>query len=129
MPTKKYFNKKVEYDGRKFDSIAERDRYQYLVLLQKAGEIRELKCQPRFDLHTPQRNLFTNQIGKDIVKVATYVADFTYEEIVYVGNVPSWVMVVEDVKGAKTAIYKLKKKWMKLEYGIEIREVVRGRVV
>lgn len=128
MPTK-YYNKKVEYDGRKFDSIAERDRYKYLVLLQKAGEIRGLSCQQRFDLHTPQRNLFTEQIGKDIVKVCTYVADFVYEEIVYVDKMPSWVMVVEDVKGQRTAVYKLKKKWMKFEYGIDIREIVRGRVV
>ena len=33
-----------------------------------------------------------------------------------------WADTVEDAKGFHTAMYKLKKRWMKLEYGIEIRE-------
>ena len=52
------------------------------------------------------------------VKVCTYIADFTYEEL---GGV-----VVEDVKSEftrKDPVYRLKNKLMKACHGIDIREV------
>lgn len=54
------------------------------------------------------------QTGQRVV-VCTYRADFTYWE--------SGVFVVEDVKGFRTELYLLKRKWLELEYGLKIREV------
>jgi len=47
--------------------------------------------------------------------VTTYVADFRYKN-------KEGKEVVEDVKGFKTAIYRLKKKLVKAYYGISILE-------
>jgi hypothetical protein len=49
------------------------------------------------------------------VKVCTYRADFTYLE--------GGRLVVEDAKGWRTEMYLLKRKWLKLEYGLDVREV------
>jgi hypothetical protein len=85
-----------------------------------AGEIRNLELQPRFDLH----------VGGE--KVATYVADFRYHELVstaardYAGGRmvdEVWRDVIEDVKGALTPVYRMKKKHFEAEYRIAIREV------
>ena len=50
----KYGNRKAKanIDGKDvtFDSVVERDRYNYLALLQKAGEISDLGIQYRFEL-------------------------------------------------------------------------------
>ena len=100
----KYNAKKTEVDGFVFDSKKESRRYQELVLLEKDGEIDELQCHPKFPI-------FVN--GE---KVCTYIADFRYLDI------QKNAYIVEDVKGVKTAIYRLKKKLMKAANGIEIRE-------
>lgn len=54
-----------------------------------------------------------SRYGREIV----YVADFTYFDK------EKGVPVVEDVKGMRTAVYKLKKRLMAERYGIEIAEV------
>ena len=100
----KYNAKKTEIDGFVFDSKKEARRYQDLTLLERAGEITELECQPKFPIYVNQE------------KVCTYIADFRYLDI------KENAYIVEDVKGVKTAIYRLKKKLMKAAYGIEIRE-------
>ncbi len=85
------------------DSLAE---YRRLLVLQaeaKWGRIQHLQCQRRFTLHA---------MGGG--KVCTYVADFVYMR--------NGVRIVEDSKGMRTAMYKLKCKWMLLEYGITILE-------
>ena len=48
--------------------------------------------------------------------VAWYEADFSY-------RTPDGELVIEDVKGVRTAMYKLKKLWMKLQYDTDIVEV------
>jgi hypothetical protein len=51
--------------------------------------------------------------------IFTYVADFSY-----VDNVPPHPMtVVEDVKGFRTPLYRLKKKLIEAQYGIAITEI------
>lgn len=92
-------------DGIKFRSKAEAKRYGELKLLEKAGEIRHLELQPAFPLTAHDR------------KLATYVADFRYQQ--------NGAVIVEDVKGMLTPMYRLKKKWVQLQYGIEITEVSR----
>ena len=68
----KFRNKKVQIDRYVFDSIAEGKRYRELALLEKAGEITDLKLQPKFLL---QDSFKKN--GKTYRKVE-YIADFMY---------------------------------------------------
>ena len=68
----KYRNKKVIVENYVFDSIAESRRYKELKLLLKAGEISDLKLQPRFLL---QDSFKKN--GKTYRKIE-YIADFSY---------------------------------------------------
>ena len=103
----KYGNKRAESrDGHVFPSKRERDRYEELKLLERAGEITDLRLQPKFGLRGLKGGL-----------VGMYVADFEYRE--------HGVKVIEDVKSrpTRTAVYRLKAKLMKDNYGVEIREV------
>ena len=104
----KYKNKKVWLDGFTFDSKAEARGYLELRLLERAGEIRKLELQKKYVLIPKQ----------DGERAVTYVADFVYEEAYQNG----WREVVEDVKGCKTEVYRLKKKLMLHMLGIRIRE-------
>ena len=71
-------------------------------MLERAGEISELSLQPKFDLII------------NGCKIGFYKADFKYEE--------NGKVVIEDVKGMLTPVYKLKKKMMKAIYNIDIFE-------
>ena len=103
----KYHNQKTTYDGIQFDSKKEANRYQELLLLERAGLISDIECQPRYDLVVN-----THKLG-------FYRADFRYREVV------TDMVMVEDVKSpaTRTAVYQLKKKLMKALYSIEIKEV------
>jgi hypothetical protein len=98
----KYGAEKVELEGMKFDSRKEAKRYTDLRLMEKAGDIANLKRQVPYELVVA----FT--------LIATYKADFVY--------LKDGKEVVEDVKGYKTEIYKIKKKLMKACHGIEVLE-------
>lgn len=103
----KYGNVPCEVDGEKFQSTKEARRWGELRLMEKNGLISDLKRQVPFSLHAP-----------NMVKVATYYADMTYIE--------NGELVVEDVKSPPTRkkeTYRIKKRWMKAEYGIEIMEI------
>jgi hypothetical protein len=102
----KYRNRKVVVDGITFDSGREAVHYFELTVRLAAGEIRHLRCQPRFDLHAPNG-----------AKVASYVADFSYVDV------STGQTVVEDVKGFRTRHYRQKKKHVEAEYGITVVEV------
>ena len=105
MRRSKYGNIKTVVDGRIFASKREAARYQELRLLQRAGKIRDLQCQPAFGCVVNQHI------------VCTYIADFQYFDV------EKGKTVTEDVKGVKTAIYRLKKKLVLACGGIEIQEV------
>ena len=98
----KYRNKKTQVDMYVFDSIAESKRYKELALLQKAGEIRNLELQPRFLLQDSFR-----KNGKTYRKIE-YIADFQYIEKVKI--------IIEDVKGKETEVFKLKRKLFEYRY-------------
>ena len=85
-----------------FDSQREYRRWRELFAQQQAGRISGLRRQVPFKLHV------------NGIAICRYVADLVYVE--------NGQRVVEDVKGRKTAMYLLKRKWMLAEYGIEIRE-------
>lgn len=93
MTRLKYGNRKVELDGEKFDSIAERDRWASLRLMERAGEIQSLRRQVRFPLS-----------GADGTRVCDYIADFVYRR--------DGVVVIEDVKGVVTDAFRIKAKLM-----------------
>lgn len=97
--TNKYRNKKVIIDGVKFDSMAEGKRYQELKLLERAGHISHLSLQPQ---HTLQASYTDAQGVKH--RAITYKADFRY------WDADKQVMIIEDVKGVLTDVYKIKKK-------------------
>lgn len=103
----KFGNTKVERNGQTFDSKLEARRYQALELMQKAGEIRDLKPQVEFEI----------RIGG--VLVCAYVADAVYWDCI------KNCEVVEDCKSkaTRTRLYRLKKKLMAAVRGIEITEV------
>lgn len=112
----KYKNKKTEVDGMVFDSIKEANRWLELKLLEKAGEISDLKRQVKYTL------IPTQKIGGKVVeRECYYLADFEYMQ--------SGEKIVEDVKGyrdsrtAAYAKYVIKRKLMLERYGIRIREV------
>jgi hypothetical protein len=94
----KWGNVPTVVDGIRFASKAEAKRYGELKLAERAGEIVNLRRQPRFALTV------------DGQKYATYVGDFAYQE----GRKPR--LVVEDVKGVETATFKLKWKLAKALY-------------
>jgi len=93
---------KTVVDGRTFDSKREAARYEALRGDQRAGRISGLRLQVRIPLKAGG------------VIVARYVADFVY--------VRGGRQVIEDCKGMRTAMYRLKRKWIKAQYGIEILE-------
>lgn len=119
----KYYAKRVEYDGIVFDSKKEMHRYLELKILEKSGEITDLKRQVKFVLIPEQREISTETYtkgpkkgqakpGKVIEKECAYYADFCYK---YGAN-----YVVEDVKGIMTKDFIIKRKLMLSVYGIRI---------
>lgn len=97
-------------DGIVFHSKTEKDRYEYLRLLEKAKEISDLQRQPRFNLE------FSCSCGSIRVmagaKVSHYTADFSYVE--------KGIQVIEDVKAYATEQAKLR---------IRVFEAVSGKKV
>ena len=105
----KYNAKKTVIDGIKFDSKKEAARYEVLKGLELVGKIDRLELQPRFVLMDGFR-----YEGKAIRKIE-YVADFLYRDL------STCELIVEDVKGVKTDVYKLKKKLFLKHYGNEYK--------
>jgi len=102
----KYSNTRTVVDNLTFASKREATRYSELKLLQRAGEIKDLKLQVPFIL----QSAFTDYTGKH-QQAITYVADFMYLDTKY----PE-IFTVEDSKGYKTDVYDLKKKWFLYKY-------------
>lgn len=107
----KYGNRAVEVDGLRFDSQKEAYRWQELKLLERTGAIKDLQRQVPFEIIPAQYD----DKGKLAERKTVYIADFVYVE--------NGEMVVEDTKGVRTDVYKLKKKLMRHVYGIEVKEV------
>lgn len=108
----KFFSERVTTDAGTFDSMREARRFYELQLLERAGEISDLKRQVAFELIPAQRD----EGGKLLERSVRYIADFTYTD-------KDGSYVVEDAKGFRTETYILKKKMMLFFHGIRIREV------
>ena len=107
MTYNKYGNKKIRLpDGTVYDSKKEYKRHMELMLLQRAGEISDLKRQVKYELIPKQ----------DGERAVYYVADFVYKDS------RTGEEVVEDCKGFRTDVYKLKAKIYRYRYGKKILE-------
>jgi ribosomal protein S8 len=112
MRKNKFGNKKTWVGDQQFDSKKEAKRYGDLVLLEKAGQIKNLECQVSFEFVIGGKVLKSK--AKRRVK---YIADFVYEE--------KGERVVEDVKSVATEadrVYRIKRALMQHVNGIVIRE-------
>lgn len=123
----KYGNRKIKTeDGLVFDSKKEKERYDTLRLLERRGEIWNLKRQVRYLLlpkitEKVPVQLKTKVSYKDstLFRETAYIADFVYTDSE--GN-----EVVEDVKANEwfqDPVYKLKKKLMYMIHHIKIKEI------
>lgn len=127
----KYHNRKLEINGIRFDSRKEAQRYVQLMNAMRLGAIKDLRLQVDFTI----QEAYTDCQGKRI-RAVRYRADFTYQ---LTGEFPTGVSaddrelwrryyiagvdtIVEDVKGVKTQVYRLKEKLM-AQKGISIREL------
>lgn len=129
-PTSKYRNvKTMTGDGVRFDSRKEADHWVLLNALAADGMISNLRRQVRFALYAPAAEqpfkageIMTigsrTRVKSVSVQISEYVADFVYDD-------KDGARRVQDVKskGTRTAVYKLKKKWLELQDGIIIEEV------
>lgn len=122
---KKYNNTKVEYDGIKFDSKKEMQRYIVLKDAENSGAISNLELQVKYELIPAVREEYVEHLKtKDKVKTRTlqlpitYTCDFQYFK--------DGVLIVEDVKASPKMLPKefvLKEKMMFALKGIKIKKV------
>ena len=98
----KFGNQLVEFEGELFHSKGELNRFRELRLEQRAGAISNLRRQVEFP------------IAAAGVVVCSWFADFVYQR--------AGREVVEDFKGFRTDVYKLKKKFVEAIYKIKILE-------
>lgn len=140
----KYLNKFTEVDGIKFSSKKEAKRYSELKIMENAGIISDLKLQVKFVLIPAQYEessempkLGSNRGVQDkeftctkknkkigctkrksrcVERECCYIADFTYLD-------ENNNFIVEDTKGMRTDVYKIKRKLMLYVHGIKIIEI------
>jgi hypothetical protein len=114
----KYRNQPIIVDGKRFASKREGARYRLLKEREAKGEISNLELQPSFKLKSGDRPILLKSKGYPNGRQATYFADFAY-----------WCPVqekriIEDAKGMKTDVYKLKKAIVEAQFpGVKIVEV------
>jgi hypothetical protein len=100
----KYGNKTCIVNGEKIHSIGEGNRYSVLLILQKAGKIRNLRRQTRW--------LIADEVtwnGKKL-RPKYFTDDFNYTDC------ETEEFIVEDYKGAKTPLYLLKRQLFLCRY-------------
>lgn len=124
MKMNKYHAQTCVVDGIKFASLREARRYQELLLLQRAGAIRDLQMQVKYVLIPAQHETYAKwgkngkrlKDGKRLIeRECSYIADFVYTL--------DGKLVVEDTKGFRTKEYAIKRKLMLYVHGIRIKEV------
>ena len=119
----KYHAQKVTFDGMEFDSKREMIRWQELRALERNGEIFGLRRQVRFELIPAQyapdvvTKTGKKKRGACLERKCDYIADFVYSDL------RTGEYVVEDAKGMKTEVYKIKRKLMLYIHGIRVKEV------
>lgn len=106
----KYGNRRFKTAaGVSFDSKSEAWRWAELELLQKAGEVRNLRLHPRYSLDVNGYH------------IASYVADYEYE--CRDPKSGEWIWICEDRKAGaitQTPTFRLKRKLMLAVHGIHV---------
>ena len=138
----KYGAKKTTVNGITFDSKLEAERYQQLMLLEKAGEISQLHLQVEFQIlkgwtdpgialvpeYDSERDIIYTIYQKPMkagerIRSRFYVADFVYYDT------KSRMWIVEDTKGMETPEFRRKWDMVKSQYPqYDFRKVTRDDV-
>ena len=119
----KYHNRVIKIGSERFHSMKELRRWNELLLLAENGVISDPQREVKFVLIPAQREEETvtprgkTRPGKVIERELCYYADFCY----YTQD--DGKFHVEDAKGMKTEVYKIKKKLMLYIHGIRIEEI------
>lgn len=115
----KYHAQKTVIDGITFASRLEGERYQQLRLLEKAGDIGDLKLQPELQIMEGWIDPETGEKHRS----RFYVGDFKYLDI------RNHCWVIEDTKGVETTEFRLKWEYVQSEYPQYVfRKVTRDMV-
>lgn len=94
-----------------FDSAFEANHYAKLRQRERIGDIRGLQLQVKFSCHA------LAQSGGEVTHIGDYVADFAFYENRTAGR------VVQDTKGADTALSAWKRRHVEAQYGITVETV------
>ena len=124
----KYGNSKVEFEGIKFDSKKEMQRFVILKEAEKNGIISNLELQIRFELIPAIKEEYIEHLKtKDKVKTRTLQLPITYTcDFRYIKNGET---IIEDVKASPSMLPKefvLKEKLMFWKYGIKVRKIYKA---
>lgn len=106
----KYHAKRTIVNGIAFDSRKEAYRYLVLKGMEEDGSIESLRRQVRYEL------VPAFDVDGRHYRPVFYVADFVYVDK------ETGKTVVEDVKGVRTDVYRLKSKLFARRYGMSIKE-------
>ena len=122
-PKSKYHNEPVTVDGVTFDSKGEFLRWNFLKLMEQAGEISNLRYHVKYELIPAiTEDVVVHLKTKDKVVTKTvqtaryYEADFVYTN-------KNGEDVVEDFKGQETELFKFKAALFRYMYGKSIKIV------
>lgn len=116
----KYHAKKIQVGGQTFDSKKEYHRWNTLLLMERRGEITDLRRQVKYVLIPAQYGPPTVgrrggvKRGSLLERECSYIADFVYQK--------GGETIVEDTKGVRTKDFIIKRKLMLERYGIRILE-------
>mgnify|MGYP003387474574 FL=1 len=108
----KYGNKPRAVGAETYRSGREADRHQELLLLQHAGKITGLVREVPFEL-APGVRIDGEKRARPPIR---YYADFVYTDLA------TCKIVVEDAKGMRTPVYRLKKHLMKTIHRVDVKE-------
>lgn len=101
-----YQQKRKEFAGRSFASALEADLYGYLLMLERQGELCDLRCQPHVFLTEARVEMIPDFVAYDVA---------LSEEVYF------------EAKGFETDVYRIKRRlWM--VYGPGRLRVFKGRV-
>lgn len=126
----KYHSKSAYYNGIKFPSTLERDRYVFLLLMEKAGVITNLRMQVKYvvlpaithkeTIHLKTKDKIVEKVDQQPIY---YTADF-----VYIKN-STGEEIVEDTKGSKEIVSRdvpLRLKLFYWTFGKKVRIVTKS---
>ena len=124
----KFNNVRCEFDGLKFDSKKEMERYKFLLEKKAEGVIYDLVVHPRFPFILPDGRKVLIK-GEKRNTCARYTADFSY----YLSKdgpfkAKEGRYVVEDMKSpatAKEGQFKLRRAVFELIYGVDLELVYK----